>query len=76
MGNLKSEISVDFNVLNSSSSVAGRLKCCLNYWFHGLKAVDFVLDIIKSSYMLPSRHMLDPCYSKKQQVGNQAQFIR
>ena len=48
MGNLKSEISVDFNVLNSSSYVAGRLKNCLNYWLYGLKAMDFVLDIIKS----------------------------
>ena len=76
MGNLKSEISVDFNVSNSSSSVAGRLKCCLNYWFHGLKAMDFVLDIIKSGYMLPSHRMLDSCYSKNQQIGIQAQFIR
>ena len=67
MGNLKSEISVNFNVLNSSSSVAGRLKCCLNYWFHGLKAMDFVLDIIKSGYILPSHHMLGSCYSKKKQ---------
>ena len=65
MGNLKSEILVDFNVLNSSSKVAGRLKCFLNYWFHGLKAMDFILGIIKSCYMLPSHHMLDSCYSKK-----------
>ena len=38
--------------------------------------MDFVLDIIKSGYMLPSHDVLDSCYSKKQQVGNQAQFIR
>ena len=61
--------------LNSGSSVAGRLKNCLNFWFHGLKAMDFVLDVVKS-YMLPFHHTPDSCYSEKQQVSNQAQFIR
>ena len=72
MGNLKSVISADFNVLNSSFSVAGRLKNCLNYWFHGLKAMDFVLDVIKNGYMLPFYHTPDSCCSEKQQVSRQA----
>ena len=73
MGNLKSEISDNFYVLNSSASVAGRLKNCLNYWFHMLKAMDFVL---KSGYMLHFHHTPHSCYSGKQQVSNRAQFIR
>ena len=46
MGDLKSEISDNFNVLNSGASVAGRLKNCLNYWFYVFKVMDFVLNII------------------------------
>ena len=41
-----------------------------------LKAMDFVIDIIKNGYMLPFHHTPDSCYSEKQQVSNQAQFIR
>ena len=33
-GNLTSEISDDFNLSNSNVIVAGRLKYCLDYWFH------------------------------------------
>ena len=64
--NLKSEKSDDFNVSKNSSSAAGRLKNCLNYWFHGLNAMDFVLDIIKIGYMLPFHHTPDSCHSEKQ----------
>ena len=41
-----------------------------------LKAMDFVIDIIKNGYMLPFHHTPDSCYSEKQQVSNLAQFIR
>ena len=63
-GNLRSEISDDFNLSNSDVSVAGCLKYCLNYWFHVLKVRDFVLDIIRSGYMLPFHHMPDSCHLK------------
>ena len=62
--------------LNSSSCVSGCLKICLNYRFHGLKAMDFVLDNIKSGYMLRFHHTPDSRCSEKQQVSNQAQVIR
>ena len=62
MGNLRSEISDDFNLSNSNVSVAGRLKYRLDYWLHVLKAGDFVVDIIRSGYMLPFHHTPDPCH--------------
>ena len=63
-GNLRSEISDDFNLSNSDVSVAGCLKYCLYYQFHVLKAGDFVLDIIRSGYMLPFHHMPDSRHLK------------
>ena len=62
MGNLRSEISDNFNLSNSNVSVAGRLKYRLDYWFHVLKAGDFVVDIIRNGYMLPFHHIPDSCH--------------
>ena len=51
---LLSSGSDEFSVKGGGNGVKGRLKSPLNFWVEALDASDFVLDMIRRGYPLPS----------------------
>ena len=61
---LLSSCSDEFSVKGGSNGIKGRLKSSLSFWVETLDASDFVLDMIRRGYSLPSAQYPSQCFLK------------